>query len=122
MIDTNIVNYAMNKITATIGAMSPTIQNVSESYIKFVVSQQVVHLIGFVMCGLLAVLIWMFLYKTVRKSGDTEEIWFVIPTCILAFIFCFCLFGTISKTMDTYLAVNNPEAFTINKIIQPMYK
>jgi hypothetical protein len=122
VIDTNTVNYAMNKITATIGAMAPTIQNVSESYVRFVVSQQIAYLIGFVVTGFLSLLIWLPIYKMAKKKengyNNFDEAWFIVPTVCLSIVFIVCFIGAISQSIDTFLAVSNPEMFTINSLIE----
>lgn len=127
MIDTNTVNYAMNKITATIGAMAPAIQNVSESYVRFIVSQQIAYLIGGVLALVFCALVILVLYKiaakkTVNGYDNLDEGWFVIPTFILGVVGCISLIFVLVQSMDVYLAVNNPEMFTVNQIIQQAKK
>jgi hypothetical protein len=118
MIDTNTVNFAMNKLTFAIGSALPTVKNISAAYVHFVVSQQIVYWFGFLMGLLLTGIPWYFIYRGAKKKGDFDSGVFIAGTFVLGFAFLLLIIGFICQTTNAALAISNPEMFTVHQIIE----
>jgi amino acid transporter len=123
--DTNTVNYAINKLSEGFQAIAPTVQNISEKYVHFIVTQQIILFSISFMCVPLVV-IFMFLgfkFKSKSKTleneyrSDSHEVFSFISFVVAA---CLTIAGCISISITGYnalLAYTNPEMFTVQKII-----
>ncbi len=116
MLDTNSVNYALDKITQTWMNVAPQIQNISEEYVKFVVTKQVA---SFIICFVMAIIGIPLLIKginTGKKINYNDGGWYVpviigIVLTVVGVGFGF-LYG-----YEAILAITWPEMFTIHEII-----
>ena len=116
MIDTTTVNYAIDKLTQEWGKVAPDIANVSDKYVNFIVTKEIIG--ASMVCGfaVLFFLIAILFFILGAKSHDFEELGFGGGfICLILFGIC-TLFGTV-EVYEAVLAYMNPEMFTIHQLI-----
>jgi hypothetical protein len=114
MIDTTSVNYAMGKISEGWAKIAPSVHDIGEKYIRFVVTQAIV----FGGLDILAAIAWViFTAITFKKALKYES----EPK-----LFCFMVYGILSIVCvaflcngiyDAILAYTKPEIYTIQTVI-----
>ena len=117
MIDTTTVNYAIDKLTAGWQAAAPTIANVSEKYIHFIVIKtcvpQIVLLLIVILSGILCK---KLIHKLNNFDGEYAEI--LAMCCLITGIIT--VISTLIFTIElpnVVLAIACPEMFTIHQIL-----
>ena len=118
MVDTNTVNFAIEKISAAISAAAPSIQSMGADYVSYTVQRQVVEFFECIFCMVLSLLLWLPFYIKAKRDDDFNEPLFVVPSFIfgvLFFVGAMCFF---CETGNTVLAIKNPKMFTITKTIE----
>lgn len=125
--DTTAVNYAINKISEGFQKVMPTLQNVSEKYVHYVVTKEIVEFISsiiFTAFMLIGSFIW---YKKFKKNQDDngDDMFSMIFIILFIFFITFSLIGIIMvfcNMESIWLAITNPEMFTIQKLIESAKK
>jgi len=117
VIDTNTVNFAMNKLNGAFQAVLPTMTNVSAAYVKFVVMQQIVYVIGIFLGACLCAGIFIPVYRHGKKENELDETQYFITLVITGIVGVAMLALFIPFLVDMILAISNPEMFTVDKII-----
>ena len=121
MVDTNTVNFAIDKIAAGFHKVAPQIEHVGEKYVIFVVAKTILETgIYFLIIALLA-----YPYYRVIKSGYGEDCdWynadkteFMLPFIILSAIIPIAIICFFCCLYNTGLALVSPEMYTIHNIL-----
>ena len=115
MIDTNTVNFAIGKMGDAISAAAPTLKNVSEMYVKFIVSQEIAHaliaLVITVLCSIGVSIFWV--KKTEWGRKDNVDIFVAVATVLVLIPLSFLFI----QSYEAFLAYTNPEMWTVQKLI-----
>ena len=127
MVDTATINYSLNKMTTIINQIAPSIQQVSEKYVQFVVMRAIIDpifsFIGLMCCGLI--------YIPIHKYGTKKDCCgdsnfgspsYLLPTVILSFFGMIFGCAFFIGVYNLILAITNPEMFTIQSIINSTKK
>lgn len=123
--DTNTVNYAIDKLTQGFQAIAPTVQNISEKYVHYVVSKEILLFTMSLLCIPLVVALLVFGFKMRNKSGTLgsyrTDAYENISICSFVFSAIMAIIGCVSIPINGYsafLAYTNPEMFTIQQVIE----
>jgi len=128
--DTTTVNYGLNKMSSILDSsiskmsdmwikVAPTIENVTDEYVKFVVMKEVLYPV----CSL--ILIAIFVFVAIECFTTTKDIEDITPSDVAKLIIggVSCLISVISLIMflctfySAILAFTCPEMFTIHQLI-----
>ena len=112
IVDTLTIDYAINKLTQGYQAIAPNVHDISEKYVQFVVTQEVVGAVVFGAAWL--ILLGLLVFVSLREFEDVEKGFLVLIFSVLI------LFATgffLAQTYSAILAYNNPEMFTIDKVL-----
>jgi hypothetical protein len=126
MLDTNSVNFAINKLSEGWQKVAPTIQDVGEKYVQYVVTKQVIWG-AFGILGWLPFLVVAYLAYHNRAALLENEREAIGPGAFSGVMFILALtlipgIGGFTEVMDAVLAITNPEMFTIHQIIEAAAK
>ena len=118
--DTTLINFGISKISSAITKIAPTVQNISEKYVHYVVMKTVIQPPVFLVL-LIVSIIGLFQgikgYKKAEDNGDDSLGWLALAlisgfaTVVLAILF-------VASTYDATFALTCPEMFTVDQIIQ----
>lgn len=115
--DTTTVNFAINKLTEGWHAVAPAIQDVGEKYVRYVVFQQITRAVTATLVLIVAaILSYVSLRKAVWDIMEANA-WNVIAIVALVVAFGSGVAG-VCYSHDAFLAVTNPEMFTIHSLIE----
>lgn len=117
--DTNTVNFAINKMTAGWNAAVPTLVNMGEKFVKYTVMQEILHVIISVVCMVLSFILFLIFFNGARKSKFTSDV-YGGGSVICAVLFVGALAFTMVQGYEAALAYTNPEMFTIQKVMMNM--
>jgi hypothetical protein len=113
MLDTASVSFAIGKLSEAWQKAAPTLQNMSEEYVKFIVAKAVLQLPIAIIITVVAIAAARFFQK---KLDDWDE------GAIIGTVFSYLAIaaGVVSVCVCSYdaaLALWCPEMYTINQII-----
>lgn len=115
MINTTTINYALGKISEGWQKAAPTLQNVSEKYVRFQVTKAVLFPIPFLIAAAIFFFLSKRLWKKKRESGYLSDWEIPAGLCSVAWVVCLIAFGF--GVYDAALAISNPEMYTIQSVI-----
>ena len=117
MIDTNTVNYAMSKLSATWQKAMPFLQNISEKYIHFIITKTILSWI-IASCVLSIGLTFFIISIKCLKDSDkyNEDFWTPVVIISAGIVICSGVAFFITG-FDAILAITNSEMFVIDQII-----
>ena len=72
MLDTNTINFAMNKLAASFSKILPTISNTTQEYIQFKINQNCVVDIFVISFFVISLITFLSTYKLSKKLGWAE--------------------------------------------------
>lgn len=118
MIDTTTVNYAISKLTAGWAAAAPHLQDVSEKYVRFIVTQAVITAATCLIVLLIGLVLTPLAFRRV-KSWEEGGWGFSNVLAITGVIVILIGLGiSINSGYRAAIAVMNPEMFTIQQAIE----
>jgi len=121
MIDTNSINWGVNKLATAFEVIQPKIEGLTKRFIEYKVIEQIINNCLCFLILIFILLLWIPVYKYGNgkdKDGiNFDEVLFIFPTAIIG-IFAIALalvsFGLIP---DTILAIKFPEMFAIQSLV-----
>ena len=116
-IDTNTVNFAVDKISSAVSKALPTVTSVSKELVSYTVTNQVLNMAMAVLAMIVSILVWIPIYRSCNKKNELNEPLFVLFTVVLGFVFFSSSFCAISMATDTFMALTYPEMFTAMQMI-----
>ena len=122
MFDTTAVNFAIVKLSTALQSAVPTVKNISSEYVHYIVTRQILYTVEGLVCSVVSLLIFLgpvLKYGRATNESHTnyDEPGFTIPTIILALIFLCATYFFLDGIFGSILAMNYPEMFTIQEIL-----
>lgn len=114
--DTNTVNFALSKITGAIEKIAPSVVNVSEKYVSFMVAKACIPFIISFLLAACSTIILKILYKKGNIEADEPNIE-GISAVVLFIILAVSLIACFVCCADVILAISNPEMYAIHELI-----
>ena len=115
MIDTTTIKYAMSKLESTFNVIAPHAVDLSEKYIKYVVTKEVVSFLLIIIVTIFFMCLTKIFLKLRNEHGyNGYEIGLIFTTII-------SVIGIISTFISLYyasLALINPEMYVIHQLIK----
>lgn len=127
MIDTATVNYTLDKLTKAYEKLAPSVGQVSEKYIQFILWRELTGffvMMTFCLLCLLSLGVCLYLLKKSEDFNSRNE-----PTCVkgwvgtigsivsgVLFIFTFCILWSLLP--EFLIVYNNPEIYAIQEFIR----
>lgn len=114
--DTTTVNFAINKLSEGWQKVAPTVMDVGDKYVQYVVMKELIgaciSLGVFLILSVLAIIVLKKAYKT-RDSDIYGPVTMAVTACVLlSFV------TLLTYTYSAALAYSNPEMFTIQELIE----
>ena len=117
-IDTNTVNFAVDKISAAVSKAMPTVTAVSKELVSYTVTNQVLTTVMSLMVMMVSVVVWIPIYRYFKKhDGEWDNPLFMLPTLILILVLITAFLVALVTAQDTIMALNYPEMFTAMRMI-----
>jgi heme/copper-type cytochrome/quinol oxidase subunit 2 len=119
MIDTTTINFAFSKISEGWQKAAPTLQNVGEKYVRFIVTQQIICTAA---CAL-ALGVFLFIFfrfkKAAKKWSEADSLnpAHIFTIIIGGLIMIGLIAATIINGYEAAIAVSNPEMYTVQSVI-----
>ena len=123
MIDTNTVNYAIDKMENVLTTAMPTIQNISSELVTYTVEKQIFNsafIVGtFTIIFLISLIIFIFsVVMVIREDDDNWGFISMLSGCIGLPFGIMMLASIFDMAPDTILAIRHPEMFTVHQLIE----
>lgn len=122
MIDTNAINYGITKLQSAFSTIQPAAAGYTEQFIKYTVFKQVLEttilFFAAVVFGLFLIRIFKYGKGETDGFNNYDEAGFVIPMIICSIGILIGMIGFFMDIYGTVLALNFPEMFTIQSLIQ----
>lgn len=136
MIDTTTVNYALDKMAEAYRAVAPTVGQISEKYVTYIMWQQIVPFIVACVVLILGLVSLGIGFKLISKTPTRKNIWgeevlndghpkFIfglVFSVTAAFLVIGGALGFFSWGQDVLLCYKNPEMFAVEHLIQSIKK
>lgn len=116
-IDTNTVNYAVDKISTAVSKAIPTMTSVSKELVSYTVTSQVLTTLMSLLFALVSAIVFIPIYRYFKKNDEFDSPLFILPAVGLGCCFFFSFLLAICTLQSTVLALNYPEMFTAMKLI-----
>ena len=116
-IDTNTVNFAVDKISAAVSKAMPSVTAVSKELVSYTVTNQVLTTVMSVVIMIVSVVVWIPIYRYFKKAGELDEMGFFVCTFLLGVFLFSSFFVGLLTAQDTIMALNYPEMFTAMQMI-----
>jgi hypothetical protein len=121
MIDTNSINYGIDKLKGAFEAVQPQIDSLTTEYVQYVVFRQISYSVLCLLGIFISLLLWIPVYKYGKNAKgefrNWDEVEFLLPTTILAILFLVSTMIFFVNLSDTTLAITFPKMFAIQQII-----
>lgn len=126
MIDTTTVNYALDKMADAYRAIAPTVGQISEKYVTYVVSKQVIlavsNLMGLIVClGAVALCLWAYA-RGERLNKEPFVAFGIAGGVIFGVVSLFLGVGTLINGREAIVAILNPEMYAVEQVIRDIKK
>jgi len=116
MFDSTAINFGIQKMTEVWTKAAPTIQNVSEQYVKYVVTKEILSFCISVFILIIGLIILKVSLNIGKKIGYDEP-GFMIPIVASGMVILPGLIISLVQTYCVLLAVTNPQMYVIDQII-----
>jgi len=114
--DTTTINFAISKMTHAWQKAAPTIANVSEKYIRFVVAKQVIQASLLAIVLMVGCVIFSKGYKGGKIAHWRDGAW-IAPLIVGGLLTFVGGIGVMCEGYDAILALCCPEMYTIHNLI-----
>lgn len=124
--DTTTINFALGKMESAFAKVAPTITQITEKYIHYVVTKQILQLIIFVIILIAGIVLTRMSFKFCKilnngeynyNEKDTYEVKAIITGMFGGITLIVGIIGFMINGYSSALAITNPEMFTIEHTI-----
>lgn len=127
--DTTSVDFAISKISESWTKVAPSIKDVGEKYIHYVVAKQIISAAECLLFAVIFTVIYIVLFNKVVKNWKRLNADFGGPAVFSVLGLVFGGLGLLTlylcagdSIVDATLAITNPEMFTVHSIIEQVKK
>lgn len=116
MVDSASINYGLSKISALINQAAPTLQTVSEQYVRFVVIKTVLFFPVMIIALIISIICLVLSIKWIKSDPCDDTFAQICAVFSSIGVLVFTIFS-IAACYDFCMALWCPEMFTIHQII-----